>query len=85
MQPWIRSWSAFALLLAACASSPEPDAAPEPRWSAHGWLSPDQSGDPEVIGLYAKRAECEEALADWLASQVVGNPISGECLPIDRR
>jgi hypothetical protein len=68
--------------LAACASTPDEEA--EPQWAAVGWLNPGESGDPEVIGTYLTRAECEAAVADWMARQVVGNPVSGDCLPISR-
>lgn len=81
---------AFAASLAACATRAVDDAAPLDRaaaeqWAANGWLTPGQSGEPEIIGLYITRAECEAALADWLTRQVVGNPVHGACLPIDRR
>ncbi len=72
-----------AIFASSCATT-EPQAPPEPKWAANGWLSPGRSGDPEIIGTYPTRAECEEAVADWLASQVVGNSIHGECLPIDK-
>lgn len=75
-----------AMTMAACAST---GAAPradygEAQWAANGWFSPDRSGEPELIGLYATRLACEAAVDDWLASQVVGAPVSGDCLPIDR-
>lgn len=56
----------------------------EARWAANGWLSPDRSGEPEIIGLFTTRDACEAALDEWLAQQVVGAPISGVCLPVDR-
>jgi len=59
------------------------EAQPEPKWSANGFLTLSPDAEPEIIGLYAKRGECEEAVASWLARQIVGNPISGECLVID--
>lgn len=72
--------------LVACASSAAAPGAEygEAQWAANGWLSPDRSGEPDLIGLYATRRACEAAVDDWLASQVVGNPVSGDCLPIDR-
>lgn len=84
---WKFSAGSGLLLVAACASAPKEGAgpAPEPQWAANGWLTPGRASDPEIIGLYARRSECETALADWLASQVVGNPVEGECLPIDTR
>ncbi len=56
-----------------------------PNWTAHGYLTPGRNGDPEIIGTYASEAECREAVDYWMSRQVVGNPISGECLPVDRR
>ena len=40
--------------------------------------------DPEIIGSYATEAECRRAVEAWMSRQVVGNPVSGDCLPIDR-
>ena len=77
-----------ALAMAGCATATDTEsgvAQAEPQWAANGWLTPGPSGDPEIIGLFAEREECEAAVADWLARQVVGNPIHGECLPIDKR
>jgi hypothetical protein len=76
-----------ATTLAACASAPAPatDEAAALKWSALGWLSPGASGEPEVIGFYATEAECRAAVDDWMSRQVVGNPVSGDCLPVDRR
>lgn len=54
-------------------------------WAANGWLTPDPSGEPEIIGLYRTRKECEAAVDGWKARQVVGNPVFGICLPIDNR
>ena len=74
-----------AFALGACATANQATTgASESQWAANGWLSPGPTGDPEIIGLYTSRADCEDALADWLSRQVVGNPIHGECLPIDR-
>jgi hypothetical protein len=72
--------------LSACASSgvePEADYG-EAQWAANGWLSPDRAGEPELIGLYTTRRACEAAVKDWMASEVAGLPVSGDCLPIDR-
>ena len=76
-----------ALSIAACATAEEPavPAAPEPQWAANGYLTPGSTEDPEIIGLFVTREECEAAVADWMSSQVVGNPVSGECLPIDHK
>lgn len=75
-----------ATTLVACASSGGAPGADygEAQWAANGWLSPDRAGEPELIGLYVTRRACEAAVDDWMASQVVGNSISGDCLPIDR-
>ncbi|MEE2692218.1 MAG: hypothetical protein VX640_11835 [Pseudomonadota bacterium] len=83
---------AIAASLAACASHPAPendagggrDAAAAMQWAANGWLTPGPSGDPEVIGLFETRGECDAAVEAWMSRQVVGNPVHGECLPIDR-
>lgn len=56
-----------------------------PGWSAHGYLTPGSTSDPEIIGTFASEAECRAAVDDWMSRQVVGNPVSGECLPVDRR
>ncbi|MFN3960585.1 MAG: hypothetical protein ACK4NP_11795 [Parvularculaceae bacterium] len=55
------------------------------RWAAHGYLTPGRNGDPEIIGSYDSQAECRAAVEAWMSRQVVGNPVSGECLPIDTR
>ena len=68
-----------ATLLAACASTGDS----ERRWIAKGWLSPTPQGEPETIGVFADRADCEAAVDEWLQSQVVGNPIHAECLGED--
>lgn len=76
-----------AMSIAACATAAEPTvtAPPEPQWAANGYLSPSSTDEPEIIGLFVAREDCEAAVADWMSRQVVGNPVSGECLPIDRR
>ncbi len=56
-----------------------------PGWTAHGYLTPGMNGDPEIIGTFASERECLEAVDVWMSRQVVGNPVSGECLPVDRR
>ena len=71
---------AAALVLSACATS---GAASGARWAAHGYLTPGSNGDPEIIGAYESEAACRAALDGWMSRQVVGNPVSGECLPID--
>ena len=54
-------------------------------FTAHGYLTPGMNGDPEIIGTYVSEAECRDAVDAWMSRQVVGNPVSGECLPVDRR
>ncbi len=66
--------------LAACATS----GAPPATWAAHGYLTPGPNGDPEIIGSFDSEAECRAAVEAWMSRQVVGNPVSGDCLPIDR-
>lgn len=63
------------------------DAAPVAalNWTAHGYLTPGATDDPEIIGTYASEADCQVAVDWWMSRQVVGNPVSGECLPVDRR
>lgn len=71
--------------LSACATKEAAPAADTQKWTAHGYLTPGANGDPEVIGTFATEAECLEAIDNWMSRQVVGNPVSGECLPTDRR
>lgn len=73
-------------IAAACATKGAGEAETEyrtPQWAANGYLTPGRTDEPELIGLYLTRKACETALDDWMSRQVVGNPISGECLPID--
>ncbi len=70
---------------AACATHSGGQIDQGPGWTAHGYLTPGMNGDPEIIGTYASEAECRDAVDGWMARQVVGNPVSGECLPVDRR
>ena len=55
----------------------------EPTWAANGWLTPGPTSEPEIIGLYHDKQECEDAVEAWMSRQVVGNPVFGDCLPID--
>lgn len=73
--------AAGAAALSACATTGE--SAPL-RWAGHGYLTPAPNDDPEIIGSYATEAECRRAVEAWMSRQVVGNPVSGDCLPIDR-
>lgn len=79
---------ATSLLVAGCATSPPPGPdsvdGKAARWAANGWLTPGPSGEPEIIGTFARREDCEAAVESWKQRQVVGNPIYGACLPIDR-
>lgn len=77
--------AALTIAAAACATHDAAPAAADLKWTAHGYLTPGANGEPEIIGSYATEAECRDAVDDWMARQVVGNPVSGECLPIDRR
>ncbi|MCB2096675.1 MAG: hypothetical protein KDE05_03505 [Parvularculaceae bacterium] len=80
--------AAFAALtfgLAACATQGRDPRSSEAGWAAHGYLTPGPTSDPEIIGAYASEAECMAAVEAWMSRQVVGNPVSGECLPVDRR
>lgn len=71
-----------ALTLAACATTASPSGQ---RWAAHGYLTPGATADPEIIGSFDSERDCRAAVEAWMSRQVVGNPVSGECLPIDRR
>lgn len=70
----------MAAVLAGCATH---DGSHGQRWAAHGYLTPGPSGDPEIIGSYDSEADCRAAVEAWMSRQVVGNPVSGDCLPID--
>lgn len=81
-----RTALAAALLaaLAALAGCATGGAADKTDWAAHGYLTPGPNDDPEIIGSYSTEAECRAAVEAWMSRQVVGNPVSGDCLPIDR-
>jgi hypothetical protein len=70
-----------ALTLGACASSYHPGG----DWTAVGYLSPSATDNPDVIGEFDSEAACRAAVNAWMSRQVVGNPVSGNCLPTDRR
>ncbi len=76
--------AALTIAASACATAGGP-IEEGPGWTAHGYLTPGMNGDPEIIGTYASEAECLDAVDGWMSRQVVGNPVSGECLPVDRR
>lgn len=77
---------AAAMAAASCATSMDGGAGiGGPQWAANGWLSPGPNGEPEIIGLFVTRKACEKAVKEWMSRQVVGNPIYGGRLPIDRR
>lgn len=69
-----------AIALAACATNGAAQAA---RWAAHGYLTPGANGDPEIIGTYDTESACRAAVEAWMSRQVVGNPVSGDCFPVD--
>ncbi|OFX03816.1 MAG: hypothetical protein A3E78_12960 [Alphaproteobacteria bacterium RIFCSPHIGHO2_12_FULL_63_12] len=73
------------LSAAACATNEPVQVGEGPGWTAHGYLTPGETGDPEIIGTFDSEADCQSAVDDWMSRQVVGNPVSGECLPVDRR
>ncbi len=73
--------AAVAAALSACATAGPSSGE---RWAAHGYLTPGPNDDPEIIGSYSTESECRAAVDAWMGRQVVGNPVSGECLPIDR-
>lgn len=54
------------------------------EWTAQGYLTPGPSGEPEIIGIYSTKPECEAAGEAWMSRQVVGNPVYADCLPVDR-
>ena len=68
-------------LLSACAMQM---AGAKEQWAAHGYLTPGPTSEPELIGVYDNRSECDEAAEAWTTRQVVGNPIFAECYPVDR-
>lgn len=82
MKSLMRGAFAFALTFGAigCATHVEPDGG----WTAYGYLTPGPTSEPEEIGDFATERECRDAVDGWMSRQVVGNPVSGECLPIDR-
>ena len=75
---------AGSLLLASCETAGVIRTAKEPAWSATGYLQPNATGDPELIGFYFTQRECLQAADEWRTRQVVGNPVFAECLPVDR-
>ena len=86
-------FAALALSVAGCAtrvpppdvSAPAPVAGESGAWGAYGYLAPGRTDGGEFIGAYPSKAACQEAVDGWMARQVVGNPVSGECLPVDPR
>ncbi|MCB2114257.1 MAG: hypothetical protein KDD85_12020 [Parvularculaceae bacterium] len=77
--------SALVFSLAACASNGAGPIVEGAGWTAHGYLTPGPTGDPEIIGTFKNETDCRDAIDVWMSRQVVGNPVSGECLPVDRR
>jgi hypothetical protein len=78
----IFSLVAAGLALAACATTQSGVAADE-QWAAHGYLTPGPTSEPEIIGVYDSEGDCRAAVEGWMSRQVVGNPVSGDCLPVD--
>ena len=78
--------SVFALFLCACTTNLNETQKnlKQADWAANGYYGPLRSGDPFIIGTFTSKSVCKDAVKDWLATQVVGQEISGECLPIDR-
>ncbi len=74
---------AFAAAVSACATQGGSSGVTGLRWAAHGYLAPGPTSEPEIIGSYESEAECRAAVEAWMSRQVVGNPVSGDCLPID--
>jgi len=85
MKSWMRGALAFALTFGAIGCATAIDGEMKSEWTAHGYLTPGPTSDPEIIGTFASEAECRDAVDGWMSRQVVGNPVSGECLPVDRR
>jgi len=75
----------LAVLIAACATyeKSEDGIKAESKWAANVYLGALRMSEPEIIGLFRIKSGCERAVKEWLQSQVVGQAISGECLPID--
>ncbi len=69
--------------LAACATYDDAPANSD-LWTAHGYLTPGPTGEPEIIGTFSTEGDCMDAVDEWMSRQVVGNPVSGECLPVDQ-
>jgi len=78
--PRILAVAALAALSAACASGGPAHAS----FTALGYLAPGATDTPDIIGEFASEAACRAALEAWMSRQVVGNPVSGDCLPTDR-
>jgi len=87
MEKLLRAIFAATLTFAvsACATEGGGSIADGPRWTAHGYLTPGPTSDPEIIGTFDTESACKDAVDAWMSRQVVGNPIFGECLPVDRR
>lgn len=54
------------------------------EWAAHGFMGPTTIGESELIGVYTDRGDCERAAKAWTERQVVGNPVSAACYPVDK-
>lgn len=69
---------------ASCATVAPPPLDPATQWAANAWYSPAPAGDPEIIGVFSDRRDCEEAARAWMERQVVGAPVFAACLPLDQ-
>lgn len=50
-------------------------------WEGTGYLSPGAPG--ESLGRFDTEQECREVVDAWKSQQVVGNPVSGECIAVN--
>ena len=71
-----------ALVLTACASTPAPETITYVRWQAIGYLLPSQTNGQD-LGLFETLGECNAAVEGWRSKQVVGNPVSGDCIAVN--
>ncbi|MGV6801348.1 MAG: hypothetical protein ACWA5L_05435 [bacterium] len=80
----MRILPAFILILSAiaCESATEPPSLTVTLWQATGYLSPSETVG-EDLGQYETAAECQKIVDAWKSKQVVGNPVSGECIAVN--
>lgn len=73
------------LTIALCAACTTVERAPETTvtlWRAVGYLSP-TAANGEELGNYDTAEECQKIVDGWKSRQVVGNPVSGECIAVN--